>query len=214
MMTAAHFRSPGRPPAAVLLVAFVLALSGCSLSRPAPQKAAFLVDPPAPAAADRTDSATLRIGAVGVAAPYRGKAFVRRTSALAYEVDFYSEFLVAPAAMIGEATARGLERARVFAKVVPPGALPEGDWSLDAFVATLHADLREPANPVAELEVTYFLTRNDGVSLTPLWSRDYRCRIPIAEATAEGYARALSAALGEILAELARDLPQAVQRGR
>jgi ABC-type uncharacterized transport system auxiliary subunit len=214
MTTATDLRSPGRLLAATLALCLALTIAGCSLSRPAPQKAAFLIDPPAPAAVDRTESATLRIGAVGVAAPYRGKAFVRRTSALAYEVDFYSEFLVAPAAMIGEATARGLERAGVFAKVVPPGALPEGDWSLDAFVATLHADLREPAKPVAEMEVTYFLTRNDGVSLTPVWSRDYRSRIPIAEATAEGYARALSAALGEILAELARDLEQATARAR
>jgi ABC-type uncharacterized transport system auxiliary subunit len=212
MTNALALRPPWRALAAAALV--LLVAGGCSLTRPAPVKQAFLLDPPAPAVADRAHPGTLRVGAISVAAPFRGRAFVRRTSAVGYEVDFYSEFLVAPAAMIGEATARGLERARVFAKVVPPGALPEGDWLLDAFVATLHADLREPANPVAELEVTYFLTRNDGVSLTPLWSRDYRCRIPIAEATAEGYARALSAALGEILAELARDLPQVLQRGR
>ena len=214
MMTAVDLRSPGRLLAAALLLALALMLGGCALSRPAPQKAAFLLDPPAPAAAGRTDPGTLRIGAIGVAAPYRGKAFVRRTSDLAYEVDYYSEFLVAPAAMIGEATARGIEHARVFARVVPPGALPEGDWLLDAFVAALHADVRDPERPVAELEIAFFLTRSDGAALTPQWSGDYRRRIPIAEASAQGYARALSSALGEILAELARDLGVAATRLR
>jgi hypothetical protein len=214
MTTAAHPRRLLRLLAGALALAALLGAGGCALTRPAPVKSTFLLDPPAPAAAAMTNPATLRVGAFNVAAPYRGKAFVQRTSAQGYEVDFYSEFLVAPAAMIGEATARALDRAGVFARVVPPGALPEGDYVLDGFVSALYTDSRDKARPAAELGILFFVTRADDVGTVPLWSREYLRRAPVAEATPDGYARALSAALGEILAELARDLAPAVPRGR
>jgi cholesterol transport system auxiliary component len=208
MKTAVDSRSLLRIAAAAVATAILIAATGCSLSRPAPVKHTFLIDPPAPAAMSRAHPGILRVGAINVAAPFRAKAFVYRTSALGFEADFYSEFLVAPAAMIGEATARGLDRAGVFAKVIPPGALPDGDFVLDGFVSALYGDVRDPAQPAAELAITYFLTRNDGVSQAPFWSREYRRRTPATDATPEGHARALSAALGEILVELARDLAQ------
>lgn len=210
MTNALVLRRPWRALAAAALV--LLVAGGCSLTRPAPVKQAFLLDPPAPAVADRAHPGTLRVGAISVAAPFRGRAFVRRTSAVGYEVDFYSEFLVAPAAMIGEATARSLDHAGVFARVVPPGAPPEGDYVLDGFVSALHADVRDPDKPMVELAITYFLTRNDGTGVVPVWSREYRRRTAIADATPDAFARALSSALGEVLAELARDLAQAVPR--
>ena len=115
--------------------------------------------------------------------------------------------------MIGEATARSLDHAGVFARVVPPGAPPEGEWVLDGFVSALHADVRDPGKPMVELAITYFLTRNDGAGVVPVWSREYRRRTAIADATPDAFARALSVALGEVLAELARDLAQAAPRG-
>ena len=68
--------------------------------------------------------------------------------------------------------------------------------------------------PMVELAITYFLTRNDGTGVVPVWSREYRRRTAIVDATPDAFARALSSALGEILAELARDLAQAAPRGR
>jgi hypothetical protein len=197
--------------AAVLasLVAAVVVLGGCALSRPAPIKHAFLLDVPAPTAGARVHPIALRVGTINVAVPFRGRAFVYRSSALKYDADFYSEFLVAPAPMIAEITARSLDRSGVFARVIPPGAPPEGDWVLDGFVSTLHGDVRDSANPAAELAITFFLTRNDGASQAPFWSREYKRRVAVAEALPEGYARALSVALGEVMAELARDLAAA-----
>jgi hypothetical protein len=214
MMIAVDSRSLVRLAAVVVVTALLFAAAGCSLSRPAPVKHSFLVDPPAPAGVSRAHPATLRVGAINVAAPFRAKAFVYRTSPLGFEADFYSEFLVAPAAMIGEATARALDRAGIFAKVIPPGALPDGDYVLDGFVSALYGDIREPARPAAELAINFFLTRNDGVSQAPFWSREYQRRIAVEGTAPEGHARALSVALGEILAELARDLVVAVPSGR
>ena len=73
---------------------------------------------------------------------------------------------------------------------------------------------QNPASPVAEVAVTFFVTRNDGASQAPLWSRDYQRRVAIKGAMPEAYVQALSVALGGILAELASDLAAAVPGGR
>ena len=179
---------------------------GCSLSRPSPVKAMFLLEPASPPVAAKAQPATLRVGTVNVAAPFRGRAFVYRDSELRYVSDFYAEFLVAPGPMVGEATARALDRAGVFARVVPPGAPPDGDYVLDGFVGALYGDGRDAGKPAAEVAVTYYLSRADIGNATPFWSKEYRRRVAVAGPVPEGYAAALSAATGEILAELAKDL--------
>ncbi len=188
------------------LLATVALVGGCALSRPAPVKQVFLLEAAVPAPAAKPQPGTLRVGTVGVAAPYRGKALVFRQSELGYDADFYTEFLVIPSAMIGDATARALDGARVFARVIPPGAPPDGDWVLDGFVGALYGDRRDPARPAAELAITWYLSRADAATSTPFWSKEYRRRVPVSGTTADAHATALTAALGEIVAELARDL--------
>lgn len=210
MMTAPTMPAPRAPfPAfakTLALLAACLLVVGCSLSRPAPVKQVFLLEAATPAPAAKPQPGTLRVGTVGVAAPYRGKALVFRESELRYDADFYTEFLVAPSPMIGEATARALDGARVFTRVIPPGAAADGDWVLDGFVSALYGDRRDPGKPAAELAITWYLTRADAATLTPFWSKEYRRRIPVAAKTADAHAAALSEALGDIVAELARDL--------
>jgi ABC-type uncharacterized transport system auxiliary subunit len=190
---------------AIALVAAAALLAGCAL-RSAPVKQTFLIEAPVPPVAAKAHPGTLRVRTFNVAAPFRGKAFVYRATDLKYESDFYSEFLVAPAAMLGEGTARALDRARVFARVVAPGAPPEGDFVLDGFVDALYGDARKSGEPGAEIAITYYLSRADAATPVPFWSKQYRRRIPVATATPEAYAAALSTAFGEITAELARDL--------
>ena len=48
-----------------LAIAFAVALAGCSLTRPAPVKNTFLLDPPFPPAVTAAKPATLRIGNAG-----------------------------------------------------------------------------------------------------------------------------------------------------
>ena len=186
-----------------------LTLAGCAVTRTSPVKQTFLLDPPAPAAVARAQQGTLRVDGVNVAAPFRGKAFVFRESELKYETDFYHEFIVAPAANIGEATARGLQRSGAFARVMAPGAPADADWVLEGFVAALYGDLRDASKPAAELAITYYLSRADGGFGVPVWSREYAQRVPFAPNTAAAYAAALNAALGQIIADLARDLAAA-----
>jgi len=193
--------------APVLLAAVVLA--GCSVTRPAPVKGTFLLDPAAPPAVAKSQASSMRVGTVNVAAPFRGKNFVSREGELRYEADFYNEFLVPPATMIGEITSRGLERAKAFTLVAPVNSATRTDWLLDGFVSSLFVDAREQGRMYAEVAVSYYLFRADAGTAMPVWTRDYRQRVPLTASTAQAYAAALNTAFAQILADLARDLAAA-----
>jgi hypothetical protein len=109
-MTALVFRSPGRVLAAIAAAVVLLAAGGCSLTRPAPVKHTFLIDPPAPAAMSRVHPGSLRVGAIGVAA----LPSLRLSPPSSTTGRFYSEFLVPPGASArpprGHWTARGFSR--------------------------------------------------------------------------------------------------------
>jgi cholesterol transport system auxiliary component len=199
----------GRRTALILALSALVLAAGCSLTRPAPVKQTYLLDPVFPAPAATMQTGTLRMGTVNVAAPFRGRSFVVRASEFGFESDFYHEFFVPPGIMIADATAQALARSKVFTVVTRPGVVVDADWILDGFVGALHADARDVAKPAAVLEITYFLSRDDGGASPPVWSRAYAKRVAFAAASTDAYVTALNAALSDILAELARDLAAA-----
>jgi ABC-type uncharacterized transport system auxiliary subunit len=188
------------------LAATAAFVTGCGLTRPALVKQTYLLEPALPAPAATMQAGTLRMGSVNVAAPFRGRSFVVRDSEFVFASDFYHEFFVAPGVMIADATAQALVRGKVFTIVTRPGVVVDADWVLDGFVGALQADARDVAKPAAVLEITYFLSRDDGGASAPVWSRNYAKRVPFAASSTDAYVTALNAALSEILAELARDL--------
>jgi len=192
-----------------LVAIAALVVAGCSLSRPAPVKQQFLLDPPAPPAIAKSQPTSVRVGTINIAAPFRGRSFVLREADLRYETDYYNEFLVPPATMLTELTARALERSKAFARVVPPGYSADADWVLDGFVSALYGDERDGKKVSADVTVSYYLFQSSGGSGMPVWTRDYQKRVPLATPTTEAYAGALNTALGEIFAELTRDLAAA-----
>ncbi len=195
-----------RPLASAFLVAAAAAtLGACSITRPTPVKEMYLLEPPPAQALRQTNPLSARIGTVTVAAPYRDRTFVVREADLRFENDYYHEYVVAPAPMIAEAIARALAQSKAFSKVIPPGAPAEADLTVDAFVDSLFADNRDPKAPAAELAITFYVSRPDR-SAVPLWTKEYRRRTPLTAVSAASYAAAQSAALGEILAEFARDV--------
>jgi cholesterol transport system auxiliary component len=191
-------------PLVLIVAAGVLA--GCSLTRESPVKQTFLLEPAMPPAVAKTQPMSVRVAAVNVAAPFRGRSFVYRTGELKYETDYYVEFLVAPSAMFGEQTARALEAAHVFARVVPSASGADADTTLEGFVSALYADAKGGAPAAAELAITYYLTSASGGAAMPSWSKEYRRHVDLSQQTPAAYAAALNGAFGEILAELTRDL--------
>jgi uncharacterized lipoprotein YmbA len=193
--------------ALVAIAAIVLA--SCSLSRPAPVKQQYLLDPPAPPAVAKSQPTSVRVGTINVAAPFRGRSFVLREADLRYETDYYNEFLVPPSTMLTELTARALERSKAFARVVPPGYSADADWVLDCFVSALYGDERDGKKVSADVTVSYYLFQSSGGSGMPVWTHDYQKHVPVTAITTEAYAAALNTAFGEIFAELTRDLAAA-----
>ena len=193
--------------AATAAVFLAVTLASCSLSRPAPVKSMYLLDAAAPPAATVQKIASLRIGVINVAAPFRGKTLVFRRDDITYEADFYSEYFVAPAAMLGEATAKALTAAYVFRRVIPPGASPDdGEYVLDGFVTELYGDIREAGKPAAVITVTFYLSTANTPTPRVVWSHEYRQRVPAGDGSSDALARASNSALSAILADLARDL--------
>jgi cholesterol transport system auxiliary component len=179
-------------------------LPACTLTRPAPIKGTYVLEPARPPAVAKAHPGSLRLGNVAVGAPYRGRAFIFRETDLKYETDYYHEFLVSPAANIGEATVRALSGANVFTSVAPAGVVSDTAWVLDGFVNELYGDARNLAKPVAVLSISYFL-RRDGDAV-PIWSKTYERRTAFTAGSVAAYVEALNVALAEILAELTRDL--------
>jgi cholesterol transport system auxiliary component len=194
-------------PAAIALIALAATLGACSLTRPAPVKNMYLLEAAAPPSASVQKLVSLRIGAINVAAPFRGRALVYRRDDVTYEADFYSEYFVAPAAILGEATAKALTAANVFRRVIPPGAAPDdGDYVLDGFVTEFYGDAREPGRAAAVVTATFYLSGVDTPAHTVVWSREYRQRVPAGDGAPDALARAMNVALSAVLADLARDL--------
>jgi cholesterol transport system auxiliary component len=202
-------RQSVRRALSVVALAALAAAAGCSLTRPAPVKETYLLDPANPPVVAKTQPGSLRVGVVNVGAPYRARTFTVRATELKYDSDYYHEFFVPPGVMVADATARALSASRTFAQVGRPAAVAEADWVLDGFVGALYADMREAGKPTAVIQVTYYLSRDDGGVGAPVWSKAYFKRVPFADAGTEAYVSALNSALSEILAEMTRDLAAA-----
>ena len=202
--------SISNPARSALLIVSILALGGCgALSRPAPVKQMYLLDPPPPAVVAKSQPTSVRVGNVTVAVPFRARTIVFRESELRYENAYYLEFLIPPATMLAELTSRALERSKAFARVVPASSTATADWVLDGFVSALYLDTRDAAKPAAEVAITFYLFAAEGGTGVPLWTRDYQRRAPLAGTSEQAYAAALNTAVGEILSDFARDLAAA-----
>ena len=185
-----------------------------AFTRPAPVKETYLLEPALPPPVAKAQPGSLRVGTVNVARAVP-RPHVRLSRGRAQVRDRLLPRVLRAAGRDDRATRRRARstRRKVFADVTRPGVVVDADWVLDGFVGALYADARDAAKPEAVLQITYYLSRDDGGASAPVWSQAYgsacRSRRPTRAPTSPRSIRRSR----EILAELTRDLAAGAAAG-
>lgn len=201
------------PFVASLLLLLMIPGSACvDLEREYPEKKHFVLSAERPAAARdggsssdeitaaRLDTA-LKIGRFRVSPRFSGRGLVYRRSDVAYESDFYNEFLTSAAVNLTEETRLWLERSRLFRRVVSLSSQVDTCYILEAQINEIYADLRE--SPRSTINVQFLLLES---GQKVLFDRTYRRDQTAIAADAANLVRAHNENLSAILRDLERDL--------
>ena len=151
--------------------------------------------------------AVLEVRRFTIDSAFSGKNLIYRTDELEYESDFYHGFLVAPAAMIQEATRNWFARSALFARVADAGSYVAPTLALEANITALYGDVRDKDAPRAVVELRVFLLKVEG-SRDPviLHGKTYSATRDTETQGPEGLVAAFNLCLQTILADLEDDL--------
>ncbi|MBC8216901.1 MAG: membrane integrity-associated transporter subunit PqiC [Planctomycetes bacterium] len=184
-------------------------LSGCG-SRQAYNKKYFLLSATRQAqpAGIQTDL-VLEVRRFTIDSAFAGKGLVYRTGQFEYESDFYSEFLVSPAAMITEKTRNWLSGSGLFKRVLDTASQIDPTHTLEANITALYGDLRDKSSPQAKMEMRVFLLKAQAAEEPILvFGQTYKSSVGIESEGPEGLVEALDRCLANILSNLEKDLAQ------
>lgn len=185
-------------------------LGGCAIGKPVPEAALYAIEPTPPTSSLPRKPQTLTMGRVRVAPVYAGKSLVFRVDDVRYARDFYSVFIAEPDDMLASRIAAWLDRAGPFKSVAQPGNRHGSSYVLDAVVDELYGDFRPGRAPEAVITIQFRLMDLTGISPRPILERTIGRRVRLPEQSPEALIHGYGEALGEILAELAIALADAL----
>jgi ABC-type uncharacterized transport system auxiliary subunit len=151
-------------------------------------------------------SGVLQVANIRVSPRYEDKSFVYRTSGSSYESDFYNQFLVSPAALLGEELRKGLAQSEIFRHVINASSQLEPTHVLEGVVDALYGDFRDPGAPKAVLEMEFFLRKESPSKAEIVAAKRYAKSVAVngrsPEALVKGWNEALDAILSALVADL------------
>ena len=148
----------------------------------------------------------LQVANIRVSPRYEDKGFVYRTSGSSYESDFYNQFLVSPAALLGEELRKGLAQSLIFRHVINSSSQLEPTHVLEGVVDALYGDFRDPGAPKAVLEMEFFLRKESASKADIVAARRYAKSVAVNGRSPEALVKGWNEALDAILASLVADL--------
>jgi len=190
----------------MILGCAVLALAGCSLTRPHPESTTYAIEPgPGTASAVRRPE-TLRIGSVRVAPSFAGQELVYRLDDVRFASDFYNKLIAPPGTMLGTRMGQWLDRWGPFRVATQPGAAAPATYVLDAVFTDLYGDFRPGQKPAAVMSVQFYLLDVSSSGSKTLLARSLGRRIELSQASGAELVRGYGIALTEILTEMSADM--------
>ena len=146
----------------------------------------------------------LQIANIRVSPRYEDKGFIYRTSGSSYESDFYNQFLVSPAALLGEELRKGLAQSQIFRHVINASSQLEPTHVLEGVVNALYGDFRDPGTPKAVLEMEFFLRKESASKAKIVAAKRYAKSVAVNERSPEALVKGWNEALEAILSDFSR----------
>lgn len=182
-----------------------LAVSGCGPK--SYNKRYYVLDVKHKAETAKTDNEiVLDVRRFTTDSAFDSKGLVYRKGEFEYEVDFYNEFLIAPATMVTEKARTWLSQSGLFARVLDKGSYIESTHTLEGNITTLYGDFRNSSSPLAVMELRVFLIENRAPKESIILGKTYGSSFGLKSQDAEGLIEAFDSCLGQILTDLENDL--------
>jgi len=187
-----------------LIALLCLATTACTSVRQGyPPKSRYALEASVPSADAPVGAPTVLVHPLRSAEQSASRLFTYRTADGKWHSDYYNEFFVAPAALATVQTQRALAGAGLFSHALLVGSRTPTDFVLDGYLTAIYGDA---ASNRGIVEVHYVLMDCRGNKPQILWSRTYRKESEAKEFTPPELVKAWNAALGEVLADLVKDL--------
>lgn len=192
-----------------------LLLAGCAAMRPPPEMRTYrLAYPPPEASAAPPLPVTVRVMPFGIAAAYDSLAFIYRSSAYDVGTDPYDRWVANPASMIADLVARDMAASRTVRAVLQAASAVPYDYELSGQIETLE-ERDEGGSCSAMLRVRIALAAVPQRGPRTVAMQDiFTAETPCSQASADGYAEAMSRAVQQVSDAIRATVLEAIAAGQ
>jgi len=200
-------------PRLLIFLFGVMALSGCSLQRPAVARGEYLLKVQSPGLKAPSTAPAVQVRFFEANPVFEGQEFVYRLGPTRWESDFYNVLAVSPGEAFTTQFRHYLSGAGLFSAVSIPGLGTAGDWRIDGYLSKFYADFQNREAPVAVVELKLALIRpGGGPRSEPALQKIYRQSVALKSVEPSSLVDAWSQASTKIFRDFVRDAAPVLRR--